>query len=162
MRLIALCLLAMSLALSSADAQPKGNPGKGPKKDVPAVQNNNSSVVDDLTDTIFGDDDENGQKASKGKNKGRNSNQQGLADGLLGNLFGDNERNIISNYFRNNNVATSSLPPGIAKRYLPSDLLSTLPAAPGGYERLIIDGKVLLVEIATQIIHDVLTDAILK
>lgn len=53
------------------------------------------------------------------------------------------------------------LPPGIAKRALPTDLIQELPPAPRGYERIIVDGKVLLVEIATQVIHDVLTEAIL-
>ena len=53
------------------------------------------------------------------------------------------------------------LPPGIAKRYLPSGLLSLLPRPPRGFERIIVDGKVLLVEIATRVIHDILTDIIL-
>jgi Ni/Co efflux regulator RcnB len=53
------------------------------------------------------------------------------------------------------------LPPGIAKQYLPDELRHTLPAPRAGYERLIIDGKVLLVEIATGIIHDILADAVL-
>ena len=54
------------------------------------------------------------------------------------------------------------LPPGIAKRYLPGDLRHALPAPHNGYERLIIDGKVLLVEIATGVIHDILMDAVLN
>ena len=54
------------------------------------------------------------------------------------------------------------LPPGIAKQSLPSGLLAMLPDAPRGYERIIVDGKVLLVEIATQLIHDVLEDIILN
>jgi hypothetical protein len=54
------------------------------------------------------------------------------------------------------------LPPGIAKRSLPADLLAGLPRAPRGYERVIVDGKVLLIEVATQIIHDVLTDIFIK
>ena len=54
-----------------------------------------------------------------------------------------------------------SLPPGIAKQYLPDGLRRELSAPPAGYERIIVDGKILLVEIATQVIHDVLTDAIL-
>lgn len=53
------------------------------------------------------------------------------------------------------------LPPGIAKQALPSGLLERLPPAPGGFERVIVDGKVLLVEVATQVIHDVLADVIL-
>ena len=53
------------------------------------------------------------------------------------------------------------LPPGIAKQHLPSGLVSALPAPPRGYERIIVDGRVLLVEIATQVIHDILMDAVL-
>lgn len=52
------------------------------------------------------------------------------------------------------------LPPGIAKQYLPDGLIKTLPAPPKGYERIIVDGKVLLVEIATQVIHDILMDVV--
>jgi Ni/Co efflux regulator RcnB len=54
-----------------------------------------------------------------------------------------------------------ALPPGIAKRSLPMDLIEVLPGPPRGYERIELDGKVLLVEIATQVIHDVLEDLIL-
>lgn len=53
------------------------------------------------------------------------------------------------------------LPPGIAKQALPSGLLDRLPPAPDGFERIIVDGKVLLIEVATQVIHDVLMDVIL-
>lgn len=53
-----------------------------------------------------------------------------------------------------------SLPPGIAKQSLPGDLARQLPPVRTGYERVIVDGRVLLVETATQIIHDVLMEAI--
>jgi len=36
-----------------------------------------------------------------------------------------------------------------------------LPPLPSGYERIIIVGKILIVEISTQIIHDVLSDILL-
>jgi len=52
------------------------------------------------------------------------------------------------------------LPPGIAKRPLPGDLVRQLPPVRTGYERLIVDGRILLVETATQVIHDILEDAI--
>jgi len=52
------------------------------------------------------------------------------------------------------------LPPGIAKQQLPTGLVASLPAVHSGYERVIIDGRVVLVEIATQVIHDVLMDAV--
>lgn len=54
-----------------------------------------------------------------------------------------------------------ALPPGIAKQFLPEGLIALLPAPRAGYERVVIDGKVLLVEIATRVIHDVLVDVIL-
>ena len=55
-----------------------------------------------------------------------------------------------------------SLPPGIAKQVLPGELIGRLPPVHDGYERIIVDGKILLVEIATQVVRDVLTDAILR
>jgi len=54
------------------------------------------------------------------------------------------------------------LPPGIAKDHLPQDLQAQLPPAPDGYERIVVAGKVLLVEIATQMIHDALLEAVLN
>ena len=53
------------------------------------------------------------------------------------------------------------LPPGIAKQALPADLLGRLPPVRDGYERMVVGGKVLLVEVATRVIHDVLADIIL-
>jgi hypothetical protein len=50
------------------------------------------------------------------------------------------------------------LPPGIAKQVLPNDLLLRLPAPPDGYERIIVAGKILLIELGTQIVRDILTD----
>lgn len=52
------------------------------------------------------------------------------------------------------------LPPGIAKQHLPGSLLQELAPPPRGFERVIAGGRILLVEIATQVIHDILTDVI--
>lgn len=54
-----------------------------------------------------------------------------------------------------------TLPPGIAKNYLPDDLEHRLPPPPQGYERTIVGNDVLLVEIDTGRIADIVTDAIL-
>ena len=105
--------------------------------------------------------------------------------------FSDNEISVISAYYRDHSRTYSqkgngkngngnskgqktlppgiaknlqrgkSLPPGIAKQVLPTDLVDLLPAPPRGFERIEVDGKVLLVEIAAQVIHDVLEDLIL-
>jgi hypothetical protein len=53
------------------------------------------------------------------------------------------------------------LPPGIAKQVLPQGLIAKLPPSPHGYERIIVDGKILLVEVATNVIHDILVDVIM-
>ena len=54
-----------------------------------------------------------------------------------------------------------ALPPGIAKQRLPAELNRQLPPVRDGYERVVVDGRVLLVEVATQVIHDVLADLVL-
>lgn len=55
------------------------------------------------------------------------------------------------------------LPPGIARqiRPLPRALARELPPPPRGCERVEVDGKVLLVAIATHVIYDVIEDAVL-
>lgn len=54
------------------------------------------------------------------------------------------------------------LPPGLEKQALPEDLIGRLPPVPRGYERIIVDAHVVLVEIASQIIADIITDVVFK
>jgi Ni/Co efflux regulator RcnB len=109
-----------------------------------------------------------------------------LAGTQVGVVFSDDEVRIIASWYRDHGTGSmhhnqgrgkkpkglppgiaknlgrgKALPPGIAKQQLPDGLLRLLPAPPRGYERVIIDGRVLLVEVATQVIHDVLADIIL-
>lgn len=94
----------------------------------------------------YGDSEE-GPAQGKGKNKGNKGNRgrgvgsQGLPPGL---------------------ADRPKLPPGIAKRQLPARLTSQLPPAPTGFERAIVDNDLVLVEIATQLVHDIITDIISK
>ncbi len=53
-----------------------------------------------------------------------------------------------------------ALPPGLQKKALPSGLQSRLPPAPKGYERVIVDANVLLVESATGVVRDVIRDVV--
>ncbi|MDH3531339.1 MAG: anti-virulence regulator CigR family protein [Gammaproteobacteria bacterium] len=99
-------------------------------------------------------------------------------------VFSDKEISIISAYYRDqHNVPQGktkskgrkslppgiaknlqrgkSLPPGIAKQVLPTRLIAALPPVPKGHDRIIVAGKILLVEIATQVVRDVLEDVIL-
>lgn len=105
------------------------------------------------------------------------------ADGVAATVrFGNAEVSIILGYYRDHSPSKNKnakskkdlppgiaknlargkpLPPGIAKQALPSALLKQLPPAPHGYERIAVTGKVLLVEIATQVVHDILEDVLL-
>ena len=74
---------------------------------------------------------------------------------------GNGKRNGLPPGIAKNLTRGKSLPPGIAKQYLPDRLRKTLPAPPAGYERVVVYGKILLVEIATGAIHDILMDVIL-
>jgi Ni/Co efflux regulator RcnB len=107
------------------------------------------AIADVGVSVVFSDDEiriigawyeEHGSDAHHGNGKHKN---KGLPPGIAKNL-----------------QRGKPLPPGIAKQYLPDGLIKTLPAPPRGYERIIVDGKVLLVEIATQVIHDVLMDIV--
>lgn len=52
------------------------------------------------------------------------------------------------------------LPPGIAKQYLPADLVYRLPPIDRGLEYVVVAGKLLLVEAATQVVRQVLLEAV--
>ncbi len=60
---------------------------------------------------------------------------------------------------RKNLVGGKPLPPGIAKRFPPAELRSSL-SVPIQYEVIEVGWDVFLVEVATGIIHDVLMDVI--
>ncbi len=94
-------------------------------------------VVEDNDDYKSGSYKYKGKPKNKGKNKG-------LPPGIAKNL----ERG-------------KPLPPGIAKRNLPAGLESSLPGKHDGYETLIVGDDVVLVEIDTGKIADIITDAIL-
>ena len=88
--------------------------------------------------------EEHGSGAEHGGGKHKHK-QKGLPPGIARNL-----------------ARGKPLPPGIAKQQLPDGLVHALPAPPRGYERIIVDGKLLLVEVSTQVIHDILTDIVLR
>ena len=102
-------------------------------------------------EVVFSDDEieiirayyaSNGSGSGKGKHKGKNKHKhKSLPPGI--------EKNLKRG---------KPLPPGIAKQTLPYELQHRLPAPPSGYERIIVGGKLLLVELGTQIVHDILMD----
>ena len=91
------------------------------------------------------DDDEYDSYKNKGKGKSKKKGEKkGLPPGIAKNL----ERG-------------KPLPPGIAKRDLPHGLDSSLPDVDDGYERTVVGNDVVLVEIDTGKIADIITDAVL-
>lgn len=53
------------------------------------------------------------------------------------------------------------LPPGIARQVVPRHVLVQLPPVENGFEYIVVAGKILLIEIATQVVHDILVDVLL-
>jgi len=103
---------------------------------VPSSRSPNSPSVVQIADSG------NEQSQSVARGRGRNG---GLPPGIARNL----ERG-------------KPLPPGIAKQHVPTHILAQLPSLEDGFEYVVVAGKILLIEIATQLIHDVLVDVILE
>ena len=89
------------------------------------------------------DESHSGKNKNKGKSKNKGKNKD-LPPGIAKNL----ERG-------------KPLPPGIAKRDLPHGLDSSLPERRDGYERTIVGNDMVLVDIDTGIIADIIVDAVL-
>ncbi|MFZ2869287.1 hypothetical protein [Zavarzinia sp.] len=120
--------------------------------------------------------------AAEGKNNGRGNGHGGndshvedsLAPAIASVLFPTGDRQVISNYFLRNSgyladlppgirkqlVTRGRLPPGIAKKILPAGLSGQLSPLPAGYDRMIVGPDVLLVQIATGIIVDIIRDVV--
>jgi len=106
---------------------------------VDAVEVSFSAKEKSIIVGFYGGDGGNSGKGKDKKNKNKGVGNQGMPPGL---------------------AKQGKLPPGIAKRQLPGSLVAQLPPPPKGYERMIVDNDVLLVNIATQVVHDVLTDVL--
>lgn len=114
----------------------------------------------------------------------RSVNKTSTAEKIASAVFSEVERQIIAEYFHKHGHSSAKkgkgkgkprglppgiaknlqrgkpLPPGIAKQHFPVGLIDLLPTAPRGFERIVVGGKIILVEVATQIIHDVLIDVV--
>jgi len=87
--------------------------------------------------------------------------------------FSVDDRNAVQRYFESHSVVPDHLPPGIAKnlargkplppgiakKVLPGELLAELPPR-SGYDYVLVGADVLLVDMATHIVADILRDAI--
>ncbi len=89
-------------------------------------------------------DDSDDSYSKKHKGKKEKTKEKGLPPGIAKNL-----------------ARGKPLPPGIAKKQLPGALNFSLPQVPPGYERTIVGDDVLLVEVDTGNIADIIVDAVL-
>ena len=93
-----------------------------------------------------GDDEGQDEGHGHGHGHGWKSRESGLPPGIARNL-----------------ARGKPLPPGIAPQLqpLPPALVQELPPAPAGYQMFMWDGRILLVNMVTQVISDMLANAIL-
>jgi hypothetical protein len=88
---------------------------------------------------------------SPGKGKGKNKHGK-LPPGLA--KKGTLPPGLAKQLARN-----GTLPPGLAKRALPHELLVQLPPRPTGYQLVLVDDRVMLIQAATNLIMDVVVVA---
>lgn len=132
------------------------------------------------SDKAPGQDKTHGKAHSPGKPSSGGSGSDAAAAAaagaaLAGVLLSDRDRATITRYFQQNpqpatalppgiarNLARGKpLPPGIARRGVPNALSGQL-AIPSGYELQSVGTDVVLIEIGTRIIADILKDAVRK
>lgn len=108
-----------------------------------------------------GNQDRGGQDRGRGGNGGR---------GASGGAFSDPERFVIADWYRSNPTRAEGLPPGIARnlergkplppgiarRALPAGLEGRLPPRDGRYARVVVGRDVLLIEVGTGLVLDIL------
>lgn len=108
-------------------------------------------------------------KGPKGKGHHAESGDSAAVAVGIEAMFSIEERNAIEGYFvqhpaspqrlppgiAKNLARGKPLPPGIAKKALPGRLVSALPPRPG-YQYVMAGSDVLLVEVATQVVTDIL------
>ena len=104
-------------------------------------------------DPGYGGYTEETRKSSQGGGKKGKKNNKGMPPGLA-------KRKELPPGLQRHLERNGTLPPGLQKKALPSDLQTRLPREHRGYERVIVDTDVLLVEIATGVIRDVIQDVL--
>ncbi len=89
-----------------------------------------------------------GGSSNKGKKGGK---QKGMPPGLA-------KRDRLPPGLEKQLKRNGHLPPGLEKKALPPSLARQLPPVPRGYERVVVDNDVLLIELASGLIVDILHD----
>jgi Ni/Co efflux regulator RcnB len=104
-------------------------------------------------DTGYGGYTEETQESSESGGKKGKKSKKGMPPGLA-------KRKELPPGLQRQLERNGTLPPGLQKKALPSDLQTRLPREQRGYERVIVDTDVLLVETATGVIRDIIQDVL--
>ena len=92
------------------------------------------------------DDTEDDDKQAKSKGKGKNKSKG----------KGKNKKKAMPKGIAMKLERGGTMPPGIARTRLPDELEQQLPPPPSGFERIKSEGKVVLAEVATGVIADII------
>jgi len=98
-------------------------------------------------------DDDDQSSGGKHKKKHKGKKQKGMPPGLA-------KKKQLPPGLQKQLERNGTLPPGLAKRSLPSDLEGRLPPVERGMERVIADTHVMLVDKASGIIKDIIKDIV--
>lgn len=125
-------------------------------RDVLGTTQPTSQSGDDAEKDNEDDDDKNKKKRKKHKSKHKGGKKgKGMPPGLA-------KRDKLPPGLQRQLERNGKLPPGLQKKALPDDLEAKLPPAIEGTERKIVGNDVVLIDVATDIVLDVIRNVMLK
>jgi hypothetical protein len=140
-------LLSLLAACSTTSGTSSGTTARGPAVQVGTSTRVSGTVSAGPVSVTLSAEQSAAVRAWYGQSATGNGNGRGRSGGLPPGIARNLERG-------------KPLPPGIAKQYLPQNVLVKLPSPGNGLEYIVVAGKLLLVEAATQIVRQVLMDSL--
>lgn len=145
--LCALTVLSLLAACSATSGTSSGSTARGPAVEAGTSTRVSGTVSAGPVSVTLSAEQTATVRAWYGQTVSGNGNGRGRGGGLPPGIARNLERG-------------KPLPPGIAKQYLPQNVIVQLPSPGTGLEYIIVAGKLLLVEAATQIVRQVLLDSL--
>ena len=142
-----LALLSLLAACSMTSGSSSGTTARGPGIEAGTSTRVSGTVSAGPVSVTLSAEQTATVRAWYGQSASGNGNGRGRGGGLPPGIARNLERG-------------KPLPPGIAKQYLPQNVIVQLPSPGTGLEYIVVAGKLLLVEAATQIVRQVLLDSL--